>query len=274
MKKELSNVSNYCLTLPLLIKFIAMKKFALIAFLMLLTVSAFAQKRVSFGVYVNGAIPMGDLGAGDKIKHGDIRDYALMSEDGRQGYADIGGALGFDMTVYTAKGIGVTLGFDIFGNTNKDEIKDAFEDIKDGYEELLGVSYKYKLPFITNIPVFLGFNWVQDYDKNFSFYAEAATGPNFRLINDGKTELRYDDVTDDVITTYKYKTATTLGFKFGAGVLMWNRMSIVLDYYSLGSAKIEGTVTQKVGSHPDDYSFKGKKAMSASELVLRVGYHF
>ena len=55
---------------------------------------------------------------------------------------------------------------------------------------------------------------------------------------------------------------------------MWQRMSIALDYYSLGSARIEGTMTEKIGSVSNDESFKGKKAMSASELVLRVGYHF
>ena len=251
-----------------------MKKFALIAFLMLLTVSAFAQKRVGLGVYVSGAMPMGDLGAGDKIKHHDFTDYALISEDGRQGYAGIGAGLGVDMNVYVAKGFGVTLGFDIFGNTNKDEIKDAFQDLKDDAEDVPGVSFEYTLPFITNIPVFLGVNWVANYDNNFTFTAEAATGPNFRIINDTKTELSYDNDNDDVKYTYDYKAATTFGFKVGAGVLMWQRMSIMMEYYSLGSARVEGTVTGKIGSVSNDESFKGKKAMSASELVLRVGYHF
>lgn len=251
-----------------------MKKFTFIAFLMLLAVSAFAQKRVGFGVYVSGAMPMGDLGAGDKIKHYDFTDYALISEDGRQGYAGVGAGLGFDMNVYVANGFGVTLGFDIFGNTNKDEIKDAFQDLKDDAEDVPGVSFEYTLPFITNIPVFLGVNYVLNYDNNFTFTAEAATGPNFRVINKAKTELTYDNDQDDVYYTYDYKTATTFGFKVGAGVLMWQRMSIVLDYYSLGSARVEGTVTGKIGSVSNDESFKGKKAMSASELVLRVGYHF
>ena len=63
-----------------------MKRFTFVAFLMLFSVIAFGQKTVDFAVYLNGAVPMGDLGAGDRIKNFDTRDYALLSEDGRQGY--------------------------------------------------------------------------------------------------------------------------------------------------------------------------------------------
>ncbi len=252
-----------------------MKKFTLVAFLMLFAVSAFAQKTIDFGVYLSGAMPMGDLGAGDRIKNFDYRDYALLSEDGRQGYADFGGGIGFDVTFHLPKGFGILAGFDYFANLNKSEIKDCFDDHRVVVENTSGTSYKYTLPMIMNIPLYIGVNYTANREKNFTFYAEAATGPNFRLISDFKEELKYDDeLIDDVTFTADYKSATTFAFKIGAGVLMWNRMSIVLDYYSLGKAKIEGTGTTKVGSVATDRSFKGKKAMSSSELVLRVGYHF
>lgn len=252
-----------------------MKKFTFVAFLMLLSVFAFGQKTVDFAVYLSGAMPMGNLGAGDRIKNFDTRDYALLSEDGRQGYADLGGGLGLDVTFHLPKGIGIMAGFDYFANLNKKEIKDCFDDWKDNVEETPGAEYSYRLPIVMNIPLYIGINYTVNREKNFTFYAEAATGPNFRLISDFKEEYRYaEEMVDDVKETVDYKSATTFAFKLGAGVLMWQRMSIVLDYYSLGSAKVEGTGTSKIGSVSHEESFKGKKAMSASELVLRVGYHF
>lgn len=252
-----------------------MKKFTFVAFLMLLSVIALGQKTVDFGVYLSGAMPMGDLGAGDRIKNFDTRDYALVSEDGRQGYADFGGGIGFDVTFHLPKGIGILAGFDYFANLNKSEIKDCYDDYRANLEATHGTSYSYTLPMIMNLPLYIGVNYTANREKNFTFYAEVATGPNFRLISDFKQEFKYDDnLIDDRTYTADYKSATTFAFKLGAGVLMWNRMSIVLDYYSLGKAKIEGTATTKIGAVATEQSFKGKKAMSSSELVLRVGYHF
>ena len=72
-----------------------------------------------------------------------------------------------------------------------------------------------------------------------------------------------------------YKSAVTLAFKLGGGVMLWDRMSIGLDFYALGNAKINGKEEFKEG----DYvlyknDFKGNNDFSSSELVVRVGYHF
>ena len=56
--------------------------------------------------------------------------------------------------------------------------------------------------------------------------------------------------------------------------MMWDRMSIVLDYYSLGSAKIKGTAKGEYNNTTIENNFTGKNDISASELVVRVGYHF
>lgn len=254
-----------------------MKKFTFVAFLMLLSVIAFAQRPVRFGVYVNGISPMGDLGAGDKINKNDaspLCNYALMDEDGSQGYADIGGGFGFDVTLPIAKGIGVFAGADMFYNSNKSELKDFFEETSQDYVAIPGIkSFSYTLSNFVNIPLFIGMSYILNYENNFTFFAEAATGPNFRFITDYKTETKHDNG-DESKNTIEYNYATTFGFKFGAGVMMWNRMSIVLDYYSLGSAKVSGTDSDKVGSTTYEYKFDGKKDLYSSELVLRVGYHF
>ena len=72
-----------------------------------------------------------------------------------------------------------------------------------------------------------------------------------------------------------YDAETTLGFKLGAGVMLWNKMSIGLDYYSLGSAKINGTAKTKFGDRVVlEDKFKGENEIYTGELVVRVGYHF
>ena len=80
---------------------------------------------------------------------------------------------------------------------------------------------------------------------------------------------------DNETVKIDYDAATTLGFKLGAGVMLWNKMSIGLDFYALGKAKISGKAEKEEG----DYSvyerdLKGKNDISSSELVVRVGYHF
>ena len=52
-------------------------------------------------------------------------------------------------------------------------------------------------------------------------------------------------------------------------------MSIGLDYYSLGSAKITGTEKYKKGNRVVvENNFNGENEIYTGELVVRVGYHF
>ena len=260
-----------------------MKKFTLVLALMLVSVIAFAQKPVRFGVYVGYLTPMGNMGQGDEIKTSGVnafsgmQNYALMSESGKQGYASLGFGVGFDVTVkLPVKGLGIFGGFDFFYNTTSFYMYDAYDELGKTYVALnpLCNEYKYTLPNFMNIPILFGLNYQYDFNHIVGIFAEAAIGPNFRVISGGEETYKYIGAEDSKYT-YSYKSATTLGFKIGAGVMMWNRMSIVLDYYSLGSAKIEGTFKGPYdGINNTSIDFKGKNAISASELVVRVGYHF
>lgn len=256
-----------------------MKKFTLVLALMLVSVFAFAQKPVRFGVYVGYLTPMGQMGQGDEIKTTGVNafsgldNFALMYETGKQGYATLGFGLGFDVTVkLPVKGLGVFGGLDFFYNLTSSYIYDAYDALGKTYVGLLA-EYKYSLPYFMNIPILFGLNYQYNFNHIVGIFGEAAIGPNFRVIADGEETFKYIGAVDDNYT-YSYNTATTLGFKIGAGVMMWDRMSIVLDYYSLGSAKIEGTIKSEVNGISASTDFKGKNAISASELVVRVGYHF
>ncbi len=259
-----------------------MKKFTLVAFLMLVSVLAFAQKPVRFGVYVGEATPFGQMGQGDEIATTGVNafqgleNYALFYENGKQGYAGIGFNVGFDVTVnLPVKGLGVFGGVDFFYNTNSSYIKDAYADLA-AYMVAMNpflAEYSYSLPNFMNIPILFGVNYQYDFNHIVGLFCEAAVGPNFRVIGKYEDTEKYVGAPDDKVTV-NYDSATTLGFKIGAGVMMWNRMSIVLDYYSLGSAKIKGTAKVESNNITVENKFEGKNDISASELVVRVGYHF
>ena len=276
-----------------------MKKFTLVAALMLISVLAFAQKPVRFGVYVGEATPFGGISQGEAKKTleyplGDLSKWALANEDGTEGYAGIGFNVGFDVTVaLPVEGLGVFGGIDFFINTNKSALKDCLEEYSK--DEVVHTTYvsdvKYKKPNFMNIPILFGLNYLHDFNNIVGIWGEAGIGPNFRLISD------YEKTTDfntaigmafpdgEIIeciqetTGIDYKSAVTLAFKLGGGVMLWDKMSIGLDFYYLGSAKIEGTNIYELGGTDyayklDNKNFKGKNEISASELVVRVGYHF
>lgn len=261
-----------------------MKKFTFVAFLMLVSVLAFAQKPVRFGVYVGEATPFGQMGEGDEIQTTGVNafqgleNYALFNENGKQGYAGYGFNMGFDVTVnLPVKGLGVFGGVDFFYNSNSSYIRDAYEELSVymvAGDPLLA-EYSYNLPNFMNIPILFGVNYQYDFNHIVGLFCEAGVGPNFRVISGCEATEKYVGL-PDVKITYNYDTATTLGFKIGAGVMMWNRMSIVADFYSLGSAKINWTEKGEnvpiLGNYEEN--FKGKNDISASELVVRVGYHF
>ena len=249
---------------------------------MLVSVFAFAQKPVKFGVYVGYAAPMGDMGQADEIKtsgvnaFSDLDKYALMFETGKQGYASFGVNLGFDVTVnLPVEGLGVFGGVDFFYNTNSSNITDAYADWGKLWVATspINADYNFVAPNFMNIPILFGVNYQYNFNHIVGIFGEAGVGPNFRMISDGEETFKYYGFDDEKIT-YSYDSATTLGFKIGAGVMMWDKMSIVLDYYSLGSAKIKGTAKGEYGNTSVSNTFTGKNDISASELVVRVGYHF
>lgn len=269
-----------------------MKKFTLVTVLMLLSVLAFAQKPVRYGVYLGGTVPTGDLGLGDAIIKteenplGNLSNWAMFDENGKQGYAGIGGSLGFDVTLSLPAGFGVFAGVDVFVNSNCDDLRGKFSDWATQIEKEVGISSaKFNLPNVWNIPILFGVNYLHNFTNIVGIWGEVAFGPNFRMISDFKMEIKYTALQTDPETGYDYdvesitcdyESATTFGFKIGGGVMLWNRMSLGIDFYSLGKAKIKGDFEVKEGSHVigDDVAFKGKHSMSSSEIVFRVGYHF
>jgi len=278
-----------------------MKKFTLVAALLLISVFAFAQKPVRFGVYLGEATPLGDMGNGTAKKTteyplGDLTKWALDNiKEGTEGYAGIGFNVGFDVTVaLPVEGLGVFGGIDFFFNTNNSALNDALDEYAKNEVKVLDYvsEVKYTKPHFINIPILFGLNYLHNFNNIVGIWGEAGVGPNFRLISRYEKTTDYNRAMDvmlpdgEIVTCIEkrtgatYKSAVTLGFKLGAGVMLWDRMSIGLDYYYLGSAKIEATAIYELGG--TDYAdkvytsktVKGNNAISAGEFAVRVGYHF
>ena len=276
-----------------------MKKFTLITALMLISIFAFAQKPVKFGVYVGEATPLGAMSQGEAKKTldyplGDLSKWALANIDGTEGYAGLGFNVGFDVTVaLPVEGLGVFGGIDFFFNTNKYALRNCLDEYarNEVKDNILISDVNYKKPNFMNIPILFGLNYLHDFNNIVGIWGEAGIGPNFRIISNYEKTTEFSSVINMMLpdgetvqciqetTGIDYKSAVTLAFKLGCGVMLWDRMSIGLDFYYLGSAKIEGTRIYELGGTDyaykfEDKSFKGKNAISGSELVVRVGYHF
>lgn len=278
-----------------------MKKFTLVTALLLISVFAFAQKPVRFGVYVGEATPFGDMASGIAKKTsdyplGDLSKWALSNvKEGTDGYAGLGFNVGFDVTVtLPVEGLGVFGGIDIFYNMNNSALRDALDEYARNEVKVLDYvsEVNYVKPHFINIPILFGLNYLHNFNHIVGIWGEAGLGPNFRMISRYEKKTDYNRAMDimlpdgEIVTCIEkiegatYKSAVTLGFKIGAGVMLWNRMSIGIDYYNMGKAKIEATGVYELGG--TDYAdkiytsktIKGDNALSASELVVRVGYHF
>lgn len=272
-----------------------MKKFTLVALFLLLGISgAFAQTR--FAVYAGGAFPMGALKDG-KLNDNDVPEKFVLwnEESGNKGYAGLGFNVGMDVNIpITDFGLGLIVGADFFYNGYNSELKDYYKDLVEDYEDAMDDlgwdSYKlYKGRFM-NIPLMVGVNYQLDLSDSFALFAEAAVGPNLRLISKDGMKVVYNEVQDNIYSdkpsTYseikeyiKYNMAVTFGFKAGIGMMINDMFSVSFDYYSLGSAKVKGErhiilddTEQKLDN--DVKNFKGKKAIACSEFAIRFGFHF
>ena len=255
------------------------KKILLIVVLMFASIGAFAQAQ--FSVYAGGAFPMGKFKAGE-LKNNEPAKWALLYENGNQGYAGIGFNIGADVLIpiTAVDGLGITIGADFFYNGYNSELKDFISDFEDALDEQ-DESYTLKKPRIMNIPVMGGARFVYDINDNFGLFGEAAVGLNIRRITSFKLEEEYLNTYGYTVEREyerKYDTGISFAYKIGAGMMIADHFSIGLDFYSLGSSKVkakwESKYTFENGStEEDEGKFKGKE-LSCSELVLRLGYHF
>ena len=283
-------------------KFKKMKKIITRLILATLLISGgktFAQKD-GFSLHLSGVFPNGkfaEFDDNDKV-------CALINGSSKTGSAGTGFGVGFKYQFPTqVANLRFLVGAELMYNPLNGDAKDWFDDndsgkgSEHGSEGVLSYDYDYEvtLPKYLNVPLMAGLNYAFKLNDKINIFGEFAAGINMRLFtnakilqekegtalySDGYTSYYYD-FTSTSDTTYKYYNAITFAYRFGAGVT-FDRISIGLHWYNLGSAKVKGKIESEYdynssingnshNSHKENFK---RKDLSISMMTLTVGYHF
>lgn len=240
------------------------------AILMFAGSQLFAQTNIYLNL--SGAIPSGNFADGDiDYRDGQIYDidWGLLDDD-TEGGAGIGFNVGLKFNIATGiNGLRAMITLDgIYNGLNSDlreYFSDRIDDGEDAYKDFALSSPKY-----INIPVMAGVNYTYNFNNKFGLFAEAGLGPNLRIITN---YYSYVETTNQKITsTIEYDPKISLAYQVGAGIELSRRITIGIDYYNLGSAKVkyEWTTKRKPGdTNHDNDSFK---RITPTIVMLRVGF--
>lgn len=222
-------------------------------------------------IYVNlgAAIPVGNFAAGDN------QTFALLNNDTEAG-AGFGVAAGLKINFNTkVKGLGVIASLDGIYNGLNAEMRDYLQDLADHYDSQFSRDFTLKSPSYLNFPVMAGLRYTYGINAKTSIYGEAALGANLRVITNlelsGKSESYRETL------TYIYNSAFGFAYQLGAGVNLTDKISLGLNYYNLGTAKVSGKMTDKqtynYNTTNNSEKFKLKR-ITPSLVMIRLGYRF
>ena len=261
----------------------------------------FAQKD-GFSLHLSGVFPNGkfaEFDDNDKV-------CALANGSSKTGSAGTGVGVGFkyQFPIPQVANLRFLVGAELMYNPLNGDAKDWFDDEYDsgkvseyGSEGVLSYDYdnEVTLPKYLNVPLMAGLNYAFKLNDKINIFGEFAAGINMRLFTNAKILQEkegkgtysdsytsyYYDFTTTSDTTYKYDNAITFAYRFGAGVT-FDRISIGLHWYNLGSAKVKGKIESEYdynnsingNSHNSDKEKFKWKDLSISMMTLTVGYHF
>ena len=227
----------------------------------------FAQKD-GFSLHLSGVFPNGkfaEFDDNDKV-------CALIDDNSKTGSAGTGFGVGFkyQFPIPQVANLRFLVGAELMYNPLNGDAKDWFDDEYDDYEVTL--------PKYLNVPLMAGLNYAFKLNDKINIFGEFAAGINMRLFTNAKRERSDDEYGSYNYTSkYKYDNAITFAYRFGAGVT-FDRISIGLHWYNLGSAKVKGKreyeYNDSEGYHDSNKENFKWKDLSISMMTLTVGYHF
>lgn len=229
-----------------------------------------SQLLAQTNVYLNlsGALPTGDFADGDED------EWGLITED-NEGGAGFGFNVGVKFNIATGvNGLRALISVDGIYNGLNSDLRDAFEDAieegEDNYKD-----FYLKTPKYINIPLMAGVNYTYNINNKFGLFAEAGLGPDLHIVT--KYESYYENDYRKVTYTREYEPKVTLAYQFGAGIELSKRVTIGVNFYNLGSAKVKYEWKNKVkytnGNSPvSDDDKDSLKRITPTILMLRVGF--
>lgn len=252
-------------------KIYTMKKIVIAISILMMSISCgeiFAQKD-GFSLHLSGVFPNGKFGEFDEVNNNDEmkRVGALFNEQSKTGAAGTGFGLGFkyQFPIPQIENLRFLIGAEVMWNPLNSDAKDCIDEI---IETEMGEDVNTTLPNYLNIPLMAGLNYSFGLTEKVKLYGELGLGLNVRIA----TKFMFDNEEDGA--TIKYDNATSFAYQLGVGVL-FDKVSIGLHWYNLGSVKVKGEVTPW-----DDYYGRSEsesftfKELSTSMLTLKVGFHF
>ncbi len=233
-----------------------MKRNVLILLMITCVSSLFAQKE-GFSVYGGGVFPVG------KWKD----SYVSAGFDAGVKYQ-------YNLPV---RGLGVFGSFDLVFNGLTKEGRALYESLDNGskYD-----SYKRATPKILNFPIMAGVNYCYNFNNNIGLYSETALGLSICKQTDYRFEgswVDYRNITWSSSNTIKTKAYANCAFRFGLGVLFWQRMSVGIHFCVFGGAKetkIEHIKTISGNYSDSDRDEYTSELIPMSSFSLRLGCHF
>ena len=255
----------------------------------------FAQKD-GFSLHLSGVFPNGkfaEFDDNDKV-------CALVDGNSKTGSAGMGFGAGFkyQFPIPQVANLRFLVGAELMYNPLNGDAKDWFDDeftsrteSGDGYS--YDYDYEVTLPKYLNVPLMAGLNYAFKLNDKINIFGEFAAGINMRLITNFKViyeckgsyyDYEYDYSNNTTSTSEdisKYDNAITFAYRFGAGIT-FDRISIGLHWYNLGSAKVKGKIEMEENysdsdgetEHDSDKEKFKWKDLSISMMTLTVGYHF
>lgn len=252
-----------------------MKKHTLaLAMLTLMSFGA-AQAQTHFSLRLGGAFPTGKFADASANYNNENLNWGL-SDNSKKGGAGIGftvgGQLKFDIS--SIKGMGVIASADFMYNILCSDINYYYDEMVDDLDNN-NTEFSITKPQYINIPVMVGLGYTYEATQNLGLFVEAGLGANIRMITNEVYNTYIISSQRETINTYEYNTNVTFAYRVGAGLLFGGKYTLGVDYFSLGTAKVECTGYTEVngveGNNPTKYKL-GK--ITPTILTLRFGINF
>ena len=163
------------------------------------------------------------------------------------------------MYTYSESNLGIFGSIDLNINGLQKTVKDA---LKEEVQAIAGQALvDHKFPKYVNIPVSCGANYGIDITENIAFEVNGGLVLNFLVMTD------YEVTIANVKIVQKADLAESIGFKIGAGFLFKDKFPVTINYYGLGTHKIQMEVSAAGASETQEV--KGKVDMLTATLGVR-----
>ena len=195
---------------------------------MMVLKASYLQAQDQFLIHIGAAFPVGDFASEDPNIN-------------TAGGANFGLNFGLKYVRQLKDAVGFIVGTDFSINGLKPEVKDDAKALMNQYGVQNPEIDFYKF---WNIPISAGLNLKTNISDMTDLYFDACIALNFLKLTDMVVKAN----NQTVLSTFDW--AAHVGYKFGAGLLVNDKIAISASYFSLGKHDIKGT--SKSGNHNED----------------------